>query len=115
MTQRGYYTLKSGQKLHFSANAWFNLLEDTGMQADEFGKKLQAEFDKDEPDTLITLNLLTDLVFAAAKAYDQEEGNEIKYTFFKVRDWVAQLTEEDSAGLLQAMTGSTELPAAVGK
>ena len=115
MTQRGYYTLKSGQKLHFSANCWYNLLEDTGMQADEFGKKLQAEFDKDVPDTLTTLNLLTDLAFAAAKAYDQEEGNAITYTRFKVRDWMAQLKKEDSAAFVRAMTGSTEVPQQMGK
>ena len=110
MTQRGYYTLPAGQKLHFSANCWYNLLDDTGMEADEFGTKLQAEFDKKKQDTLKILNLLTDLAFAAAKAYDQEEGNEITYTRYKIRDLMAQLKEEDSADFVKAMTGATDVP-----
>ena len=109
MTQRGYYTLPNGQKLHFSANCWYNLLEDTGMQADKFGNKLQAEFDKSNPDILKTLNLLTDLAFAAAKAYNQEEGIDINFTRFKIRDVMAQLKEEDSVAFVKAMTGAGEV------
>ena len=111
--QRGYYELKTeegSQWLHFSANCWYNLLEDTGMEADVFGNKLQSEFDKKKPDTLKALNLLTDLAFAAAKAYDQEQDNEITYNRFKVRDWMAGLKETDSAAFIMAMTGASEIP-----
>ena len=118
MKQRGYYDLKTEdgvQTLHFSANCWYNVLEDTGMEADVFGKALQDEFDAKKQDTLKILNLLTDLAFAAAKAYDQEQGNEIEYNRFKVRDWMAGLKETDSEAFVHAMTGSSEIPAKKGK
>ena len=110
MKQRGYYTLPSGQKLHFSANCWYNLLEDTGMQSDEFGDKLQAEFNKKKQDVLKTLNLLTDLAFAAAKAHNQEEGIDINFNRFQIRDQMAQLKESDSEAFVKAMTGASEVP-----
>lgn len=113
LQQRGYFDLTTEdgtQVLHFSANCWYNLLEDTGKQADTFGKELQDEFAKDAPDTLTVLNLLTDLAFSAAKAYDQEEGNEITYTRYKVRDWMAKLKEGDSAAFVAAMTGAIQVP-----
>ena len=117
MKQRGYYTLESGQKLHFSANCWYNLLEDTGMQADEFGTKLQAEFDKEDPNTLDSLNLITDIAFAAAKAYDQEEGNEITYNRFKIRAWMTETMKDEASGaeFMQAMMGAQDIPEQKGK
>ena len=108
--QNGYYKLPSGQYLHFSTNCWFNLLEDTGKQVDQFGLELQAEFDKDKVDVLKVVNLLTDLAFAAAKAHDQEEGIEISYNRFKVRDWVSQLKDTDSEEFMAAMTASIQVP-----
>ena len=118
MKQRGYYDLKTDegvQTLHFSANCWYNVLEDTGMQADVFGNKLQELFNAKVPDTLKILNHLTDLAYAAAKAYDQEQGNKIEYNRFKVRDWMASLKEEDSNAFALAMTGASEVPDKKGK
>ena len=118
MTQRGKYDLrtdKGTQTLHFSANCWYNLLEDTGKQSDEFSVELGTAFSEEPIDTLKVLNLLTDLAFAAAKAYDQEEGNDITYTRFKVRDWMAGLKEADSEHFVKAMTGSNDIPIVKGK
>ena len=116
-TARGYYELENGQELHFSANCWYNLLEDTGMQADDFGKRLQEEFDKEEQDMLAVLNLVTDIAYAAAKAFDQEEGNEITYNRFNIRDWMTKTMKDEKSGadFMRAMAGSSEVSQDLGK
>ena len=117
MNNRGRFTLESGQQLHFSANAWYNLLEDTGMQADEFGVKLEKALKKKKPDLLESLNLVTDIAWAAAKAYDQEEGNEITYNRFKIRHLMTETMKDEAKGaqFYQALIGAQETPDQLGK
>ena len=113
MKQRGYFELpteKGVQLLHFSANAWYNLLEDTGKQVDQFGRELDKEYSKKKQDVLKILNLLTDLAYAAAKAHDQEAGNDIAYNRFNVRTWMANLTAEDSEAFVAAMLNANTPP-----
>ena len=111
--QRGYFALTTPngtQLLHFSANCWYNLLEDTGMQAGEFSAKLGEEFSKDKADELVTLNLLTDIAFAAAKAHDQENNIDIIYNRFNVRNWMSHLKAEEGKAFWEAMTHSSVAP-----
>ena len=110
MTQRGYFDLpttgKEVQTLHFSSNCWYNLLEDTGKELDVFGKDLQDAFASENPNNLQLLDLLTDLAYAAAKAYDQEEGNEMAYNRFKIRHWVNNMDETTILEFANVMSGS---------
>ena len=90
--------------LHFSMNCWVNLKQDTGK---DIGT-LFSEYDKaDNVDQFITL---CDIAYAALKANDQEEGNDIDYTIFNVRTWMEGLKEENAAGFIAAMTHSMNLP-----
>ena len=112
-TQRGYFTLPTpeGTKtLHFSTNCWYNLLEDTGMQLDAFGNNLDAQLKDPEANMLNIVNSITDLAYAAAKAYDQEESNEIEYNRFKVRTWISNLSAEQSEEFMRAMMSSIQAP-----
>ena len=108
---RGYYDLKTvdGTKtLHFAANCWLNLLEDTKMEFDVFTKNfMKAE---EEKDILGVVNYMTDVIFAAAKAYDQEKGNEVDYNWFNVRNWVGALGEAEGAAITETITSSVEIP-----
>ena len=76
--QQGYYTLENGQKLHMSINAWFELEKDTGLKPQEFLAHFMEEGSREEPNEFILLDLLTDLVYASAKAYNLEEGIDSK-------------------------------------
>ena len=110
--QLGYFKLPTDngtQMLHFSVNAWFNLKEDTGMEFVEVGTKILALHEENVKD-LEVLNLLTDVAYAAAKAYDQEEGNEIKYNRYNVRAWMGALGVNDSLDFWNSMVGSTVVP-----
>ena len=110
MKHRGQYALPGGQKVKFSANCWFNLLEETGLQFDEFAKKLEDEYKKDSPNEIEVAKLLTELGYAAAKAYDQENGIEISYNKFNVREWMLSMDAESASGFLSAMTDSVHVP-----
>ena len=117
-TQRGYFDLpiEEGTKtIHFSTNCWFNLLEDTGLELDVFGEKLQTLFNDPTKNMLGIINCITDLAWAAAKAYDQEEDNKIDYNRFKVRSWITNLSEEDTTAFMKAMMHSVSTPKTEGK
>ena len=113
---RGYYDLKTvdGTKtLHFAANCWLNLLEDTKMEFDVFTKNfMKAE---EEKDILGVVNYMTDVIFAAAKAYDQEKGNEVDYNWFNVRNWVGALGEAEGAAITETITSSGNIHKEKGK
>ena len=111
--QKGYFnipTIDGDQWLHFSINCWFNLQQDTGKSFDVFLKELDAEYKKSNQDMLKILDSFTDLVFAAAKAYDQEEDNEINYNRFKVRSWLSSLAPDVLADLVTAMQSTVNVP-----
>lgn len=103
--QRGYYKLKTANKWgHFSMNCWINLKQDSGR---DIGT-LAADYDnQDETGQFL---YLADIMYAALKAYDQEEDNEIDYNVFKVRNWMSTLKEEDSKEFMDAMMHSINTP-----
>ena len=109
----GYYQLPNKQWLHFSTNCWFNLQQNTGKDVLTWNKEY-TEFNKKD-DILGQYNLLAELAFAAARAYDQEEGNEIKYNFFKVRSWMDTLNGQHAMDFFNAMSWNLGLPKEPGK
>lgn len=115
---RGYHTIKTDNinlPIHFSANSWFNLLQDTGMQFDEFGEKLDEVFSAEKVDELEAVEVFTALVYSAALAYHQEEGIDLPVNRFKLRDLMANISEEDVRGVLNAMNESVKPAKPVGK
>lgn len=115
MEQIGYYTLPNGRKLHFSINAWYNLEQDAGLSPQAYLEEFGNEAGKEEPNEFLLLDLITDLVYAALKAYDQEEGNEIDYNRFKVRSELVQMDGEELAGLNNAMLSNSSIDTSLGK
>jgi len=115
MEQNGYYTLPNGQKMHFSINAWFNLEKDAGFTPQNYLEEFGLEASAEEPNEFRLLDLLTDLVYASCKAYDQEEGNEITYNRFKIRDVLIQLDGEQLANLNNTMLTNSTIETSLGK
>ena len=102
--------VEKSQWLHFSANCWAIMEKESGLTVGqllvEIGEELSSE---DEISQLIILDLMTELVYAAAKAYDGEEGIISTYTKMKVRDWVAELSEEESMSMYSAIIRNTSI------
>ncbi len=115
MEQKGYYTLPNGQKMHFSINAWFNLEKDAGMSPQQYMTEFGEEASQEEPNEFRLLDLLTDLVYASCKAYDQEEGNEITYNRFKIRGELVKMNGEELAGLNNNMLSNSTIETSLGK
>lgn len=115
MKQIGYYTLPNGQQLHFSINAWYILEEDTGLSPQKFLAELMEEGSKEEVNEFILLDLLTDLVFAACKAYDMEEGNDIDYTRYKIRALIVSMGGESLADLQSTLLNNSTVDYSLGK
>lgn len=113
--QTGYYTLPNGQNLHFSINAWYILEEETGYKPQEFLADLIEESSRKEPNEFTLLTLLSDLTFAACKAYDLEEGNEITYNRFKIRSIVANLGGEGIKDLNDSLINNSTVDYSLGK
>lgn len=96
--QRGYYSLKIGDKnrtMHFSMNFWASLTEvlDVGLQ------DLEKVFsDKSQ------LSSIRAIIYCGLLAYDQEEGNEIDYNIYKVGSWLDDLNQDEFQNVMQAMT-----------
>ena len=94
----GYYTLSNGVVLHFSMNTWYNLNEDTGKDITDYSKALQEGTDVEKAFAL------AEIVFAAAKAYAQEEGKEIDFNIYKIRGWFGSIIDEKAIqGITQAL------------
>ena len=108
----GYYTLSNGVTLHFSMNTWYNLKEDTGKDIADYGEALQKGTDVEKAFAL------AEIVFASAKAHDQEEGNEIDYNIYKIRGWFGSIIDEEAIrGITKALMWNSESgkPATEGK
>ena len=117
-TTNGYYTFKVDKKdrvLHFSMNTWYNLKEDTGRDLSEYGKLLDSGSDIEKAFAL------SEIIFAAAKAYDQEEGIDIDYNIYKVRSWFgSEIGAKEIEGITEALlwnndTGAKEAGKSKGK
>lgn len=116
--QNGYLAIKIGDDknkkvekwLHFSTNCWFNLEEDTGKDVLSFMDQMN------KGNTTQQFKDICQIAFAAMKAYDQENGNDIDYNIYKVRDWLSQNLDEKSAErFVAAMTWNIDLPDSAGK
>jgi hypothetical protein len=114
-TQQGYYTLPNGQQLHFSINAWYILEEETGLTPQAFLTDLAKEASAEDTNEMLLLDLLTDLVYCAARAYDLEEGVESNYNRFKIRSIVVDLGSEGIAELNEALLSNSTLQYSLGK
>lgn len=81
----GYYELPNGQHLHFSMNTWYNLKEATGKDITDYGQALEKGTDIEKAFAL------AEIVHAAAKAYNQEEGLKVDFNIYKVRGWFGEV------------------------
>ena len=113
--QIGYHELPNGQKLHFSINAWYILEEDTGLKPQTFLSELMEEGSKEEPNEFTLLDLLTDLTFAACKAYDLEEGNVITYNRYKIRSLISTMGGENIKTLNNVLINNSTVDYSLGK
>ena len=90
---RGYYEFPIGEgktkTMHFSMNFVFLLQEIVEEDLNVWLKKL------DKLDRIQQGLALSQLTFAGLAAYDQEEGNEIDYNVYKIRDWLFNALQED--------------------
>jgi hypothetical protein len=113
--QQGYYTLDSGQKLHLSINAWFELEKDTGLKPQEFLGLFIEEGSKNEPNEFILLDLLTDLVYASAKAYNLEEGVNDELNRYKLRHTVVNMGGKGIRDLNDTLISNSTIQYSLGK
>lgn len=98
----GYYTLPNNQGLHFSMNAWYNLKENTGKELHEFGVVLDNGSDIEKAFAL------GEIIFAAAKANNQEEGEKINFNIYTVRGWFGDVIgPEEIEGITKALLWNT--------
>ena len=91
--QRGYLELTTdeGKKwMHLSMNFIFNLEEHTGEDLITWSKKLS------EGTKVKQTLMICDIAYSGLMAFDQEEGNEIDYNIYKVRNWVVETMNQDS-------------------
>lgn len=113
--QQGYYTLENGQKLHMSINAWFELEKDTGLKPQEFLAHFMEEGSREEPNEFILLDLLTDLVYASAKAYNLEEGIDSNLNRYKLRTVVVNMGGEGIEDLNNNLISNSTIQYGLGK
>ena len=113
--QQGYFTLDNGQKIHLSINAWFIIEEETGLKPQEFLAQLIEEGSKKEPNEFILLDLLTDLVYAGAKAYNLEEGVKEEVNRFKLRTVVVNMGGEGIKDLNDTLLNNSTIKYSLGK
>ena len=98
--KRGYYTTTiGGQKrtMHFSMNFWAAFTEELGMPLDKIGDIFSGG---------ISINGIRALIYSGLLAYDQEEGNEIDYTVFKVGSWLEDLEATKLEEIVNSMMES---------
>jgi len=95
--KRGYYTIKLGGKnrtMHFSMNFWANFTDMLGISLEQIG----SAFEKG-----ISISLIRAVIYSALLAHDQEEGNEVDYTEFKVGAWLEDVDAEKLQDIIEAM------------
>lgn len=98
--KRGYYTTNIGgqsRTLHFSMNFWAAFTEELGIPLDKIGEVFEGG---------ISISGIRALVYAGLLAYDQEEGNKIDYTIFKVGGWLEDLDAAELEKIVNSMMES---------
>lgn len=85
--KRGYCQLNIGGKirtLHFSMNFWAAFEQASGYSISEIDKVFGSG---------LSLSSMRALVYSGLLAFDQENGNEIDYTIYKVGDWMEDVDQ----------------------
>lgn len=98
--KRGFYTVKLGGKnrtLHFSMNFWANFTEEMNLPIDKIGSVFDGG---------VSITAIRALVYSALLANEQEQGNEIDFTIFKVGTWLDDLDASELESIVEAMTES---------
>ena len=98
--KRGYYSIKMGGKsrtLHFSMNFWANFTDELNVPIEQIGDIFQKG---------ISLSSIRALIYSALLAFDQEEGNEIDYTIYKIGSWLDDLPAEKIEDIVNVMMES---------
>lgn len=98
--KRGYYTLTIGGRkrtMHFSMNFWSAFTDSLNIPLDGIGDIFNGG---------VSVTGIRALVYSGILAYDQEEGNEIDYTIFKVGSWLDDMKAEELEKIVNAMLES---------
>lgn len=98
--KRGFYTVKLGGKnrtLHFSMNFWANFTDEMNLPIDKIGSVFEGG---------VSISAIRALVYSALLANEQEQGNEIDFTIFKVGSWLDELDASELESIVEAMTES---------
>ena len=98
--KRGFYTVKLGGKnrtLHFSMNFWANFTDEMNLPIDKIGSVFEGG---------VSITAIRALVYSALLANEQEQGNEIDFTIFKVGTWLDDLDASELESIVEAMTES---------
>ena len=98
--KRGYYTLSIGGRkrtMHFSMNFWSAFTEEMNIPLDKIGEVFAGG---------VSLTGIRALVYSGLLAYDQEEGNEIDYTLYKVGAWLDDMNAGELEKIVNAMLES---------
>lgn len=98
--KRGYYSIKMGGKsrtMHFSMNFWANFTDELNVPIEQIGDIFQKG---------ISLSSIRALIYSALLAFDQEEGNEIDYTIYKIGSWLDDLPAEKIEDIVNVMMES---------
>ena len=98
--KRGFYTVKLGGKnrtLHFSMNFWANFTDQMNLPIDKIGSVFEGG---------VSITAIRALVYSALLANEQEQGNEIDFTIFKVGTWLDDLDASELESIVEAMTES---------
>lgn len=70
--------------LHFSMNFWAAFEQASGFSISEIDKVFGSG---------LSLSSMRALVYSGLLAFDQENGNEIDYTIYKVGDWMEDVDQ----------------------
>lgn len=98
--KRGYYTLTIGGRkrtMHFSMNFWSAFTDCLDIPLDKIGDIFNGG---------VSLTGIRALVYSGILAYDQEEGNEIDYTIYKVGSWLDDMNADELEKIVNAMLES---------
>jgi hypothetical protein len=98
--KRGYYTLTIGGRkrtMHFSMNFWSAFTDSLNIPLDGIGDIFNGG---------VSVTGIRALVYSGILAYDQEEGNEIDYTIFKVGSWLDDMKADELEKIVNAMLES---------
>ena len=83
--------------LHFSMNFWANFTDEMNLPIDKIGSVFEGG---------VSITAIRALVYSALLANEQEQGNEIDFTIFKVGTLLDDLDASELESIVEAMTES---------